>query len=135
MTSARQAHARARPGRCVLGWKLDPGQRQLLERFPPRYEQPVADHVTLKPRVSREALLPEETGGTIVGRVDDGQGVEALVVSIGGTTGRPDGSIYHITWSLAPGRGAKESNDVLARQGWQPVEPPIEIGLQPQRFP
>ena len=32
----------------------------------------------------------------------------------------PDGSTYHITWSLGPGRKARESNDVLRDQGWEP---------------
>jgi hypothetical protein len=54
------------------------------------------------------------------------------VVRIGGSTDRPDGGTYHITWSLAEGRDAKESNDVIAARGWQPVDPPIEVRLQPQ---
>ena len=38
----------ARPG-SVIGWKLDRQQRdQLLEQFPPRYRDTIADHVTLK---------------------------------------------------------------------------------------
>ena len=33
----------------VTGWKLHRGERaQLLERFPPRYAEVVADHVTLE---------------------------------------------------------------------------------------
>ena len=33
----------------VIGWKLDKGEReQLLARFPPRYPEAVADHVTLE---------------------------------------------------------------------------------------
>ena len=41
------------------------------------------------------------------------QGVEAMVVTIDGDTARPDGSTFHITWSLGDGRRARESNDVL----------------------
>ena len=38
----------ARPG-TVIGWKLPLNQRSaLLERFPPRYEKLIADHVTLQ---------------------------------------------------------------------------------------
>jgi hypothetical protein len=94
----------------------------------------VADHVTLSARVARSSELPEETLGEIVGRTDDGKGVEALVVSIGGTTDRPDGSTYHITWSLEPGRRAKESNDVIRQHGWTEIELPVPIMLQPARF-
>jgi hypothetical protein len=116
-----------------VGWLLDPTDREaLLARFPPKYPEVVAHHVTLK-FGDREAKEPVETRGEVVGYSDDGRGVQALVVLIGGTTERPDGSTYHITWSLAPGRQAKESNDVIRTRGWTPVEP-IPIRLHPKAF-
>jgi hypothetical protein len=133
MKSAQQAFDEAKPGEDVLGWKLDRAQRpELLARFAPKYPQAIADHVTLKSKVGKTSSLPPETGGTIIGRADDGSGVEAMVVRIGASTDRPDGGTYHITWSLAEGRDAKESNGVIAARGWQPVDPPIEVRLQPQ---
>lgn len=135
MVSAKQAHEQARPGESGIGWKLDRAQREeLLARFPPVYPNAVADHVTLTSRVASDSALPEEEGGEIVGRSDDGQGVEAMVVRICGTTDRPDGSTYHITWSRAEGRQAKESNDVIAQRGWQPIEPPVPVSLRPERL-
>ena len=133
--SAREAAASAGEGDSVIGWKLDREQRkELLQQFPPRYRNVDADHVTLQTRASAEAALPDETLGEIVGRVDDGDGVEALVVAIGGTTGRPDGSIYHITWSLEPGRKARESNDLLRDKGWSHIDTPVAVTLEPARF-
>ncbi|MDE2486402.1 MAG: hypothetical protein KGO51_03315 [Alphaproteobacteria bacterium] len=118
-----------------VGWALDRAEREaLLARFPPRYAKVVADHVTLKFGDS-EARLPTETEGEIVGEADDGRGVQAMVVRIGGTTERPDGSTYHITWSLGPGRQAKESNDVIAARGWRAFEAPTPVKLQPQGWP
>lgn len=132
---ASQAHDDAPPGERVLGWKLDAIERTaLLRRLPPAYTRSVADHVTLKPRVAASAALPCETEGRIVGRTDDGHGVEALVVEIEGSTRRPDGGTYHITWSLAKGRRPKESNDAIAARGWQPIAPAIEIRLLPAIF-
>ena len=134
--NASEAHRRAKPGDVVIGWKLDRDQRrELLLQFPPRYSEVVADHVTLVSRVARNSDLPNETLCEIVGQADDGRGVEALVVSIGGTTDRPDGSTYHITWSLEKGRRAKESNDVIRERGWTPIELPVPVMLQPARFP
>ena len=134
--SAQQAHQRAKPGDTVIGWKLDREQRkELLLQFPPKFAEVVADHVTLSARVARSSELPQEMLGEIVGRAEDGKGVEALVVSINGTTDRPDGSTYHITWSLEKGRRAKESNDVIRQHGWDPIELPVPIMLQPARFP
>src|SRR5688572_13220270 len=135
MVSAKQAHERARPGDSVIGWKLDRTQRDaLLARLPPAYPEAVADHVTLTSRVAADSDLPEEDQAEIVGRSDDGCGVEAMVVRLGGTTDRPDGSTYHITWSLAEGRQARESNDVIRQCGWQPIDPPIPVALKPERF-
>jgi len=134
--SAREASEQAGSGDSVIGWKLDPGQRnELLQQFPPRYGEVDADHVTLQVGAAEDAALPEETLGEIVGRADDGRGVEAMVVSIGGGTDRPDGSTYHITWSLGPGREAQESNDVLAGRDWTAFDLPMPVKLQPQRWP
>lgn len=119
----------------VIGWKLPKEERErLLEQFPPRYEETVADHVTLKVGATSETPLPPEVKARIVGRTDDEQGVEAMVVTIDGTTDRPDGSTYHITWSLGPTRRAKESNDVLKERGWQELDHPVSVSLEPARF-
>ena len=133
--TAQQAWERAGKGDAVIGWKLNREQRnELLQQFLPKFSQVVADHVTLAARVRRDAELPSEQHGEVVGRVDDGNGVEALVVRIDGTTDRPDGSTYHITWSLSPGRKARESNDVIARLGWEEIDLPLPIKLDPARF-
>ncbi len=121
--------------RAVTGWKLPPTERDaLLKRFPPRYAELAADHVTLRFGTDDATPLPAARCGEIVGRADDGEGVEALVVRIAGTTERGDGSHYHISWSLEGGRRAKESNDVIAARGWSAVVPPIAIALEPARW-
>jgi hypothetical protein len=123
----------AKPG-TVIGWKLDRDERdKLLERFPPRYANPAADHVTLETKAEKKPL-PMQVEARIVGRTDDGEGVEAMVVTIDGTTDRPDGSTYHITWSLADGRRARESNDVLKERGWQELDHPLPVAVKPARF-
>jgi hypothetical protein len=134
--SAAEAAAQAGSGDSVIGWKLDRDQRrELLQQFPPRFGNVVADHVTLAAKAAGDAPLPQEDEGAIIGRADDGQGVEAMVVAIAGTTDRPDGSTYHITWSLADGRDAKESNDVIAARGWERFDLPMPVRLEPARWP
>ena len=125
----------ARPG-SVIGWKLDRSQREeLLQRFPPQYPNAIADHVTLKSN-SKGVSVPAEVISQIVGRADDGDSLECLVVEIDGTTDRPDGSTFHITWSLdkAKGREARESNDILKEQGWSPIAEALPVKLEPARF-
>lgn len=118
----------------ATGWKLDPSERaELLERFPPRWPDVVADHVTLAPG---ESALPIEREGLITGQTDDGEGLQALVVEVAGTTDRPDGSTYHITWSLDRARDRKpvQSNDVLRERGWEALPEPFPVTLVPARF-
>jgi hypothetical protein len=117
-------------GKRIIGWLVDEAQRvELLLQFPPRYERIVAHHVTLAS--GSDDPLPKPEVGEIVGRADDGEGVEALVVRIGGGTDRPGGGVYHITWSLAEGRQARESNDVIAARGWADIDPPCPVTLHP----
>lgn len=118
----------------VIGWKLDRGDRErLLKRYPPRYGEAVADHVTLESGAATRPL-PPAVEARIVGHADDGKGVEAMVVAVDGTTDRPDGSTFHITWSLAAGRHAKESNDVLRERRWSAFDSAIPVTVEPARF-
>lgn len=124
----------AKPG-SVIGWKLPRDERDaLLQRFEPKYANVVADHVTLRVDAGPDMPPPREVDARIVGRADDGDSLECLVIDIDGTTDRPDGSTYHITWSLGEGRKARESNDVLRDRGWAPIAAPIAVTLQPARF-
>jgi hypothetical protein len=118
--------------RAIVGWKLNRDERErLLRDHCPRYADVVADHVTFR---TGSAALPANVRASIVGHVDDGEGVEAMVVSVDGTTDRPDGSTYHITWSLGPGHDAKESNDVLKKCDWREFDQPIPVTLTPSRL-
>lgn len=90
--------------------------------------------MTLRFATDEATPLPTATAGEVVGEADDEVGVQALVVEIGGTTARGDGSHFHITWSLAPGRAAKESNDVIGQRGWRAIDPALPIRLTPVRW-
>lgn len=128
----------AKPYNSTVGWSLDRGQRAaLLAEYPPAYPDAIADHVTLASGIGKDGPLPPEVSAEMIGHVDDDAGVEAMIVSIDGATDRPDGSTFHITWSLdrARGREAIESNDVIARLGWTPLAAPCSLRLTPARFP
>jgi hypothetical protein len=133
--SAAEVVARAGSGDDVIGWKLDRVQRrELLQQFLPKFRNTIADHVTLVVNAVHDAPLPQETEGEIIGRVEDSAGVEAMIVAIGGTTDRPGGGTFHLTWSLADGRKAKESNDAIAECGWVAFDAPTSVRLHPARF-
>lgn len=121
----------------VTGWKLDICDRvKLLQRFPPAWPDKLADHITLDAHADERDKLPGSVRAEIVGSIDDGDGLQALVVAIDGRTGRPDGSTYHITWSIDRKRGRKpvDSNRVLAEREWERFEDPIPIHIMPARW-
>lgn len=121
----------------VIGWKLDKNDRaRLLARFPPEWPDIMADHITLNANAGSHDALPEPDRAEIVGSTSDGRGLQALVIAIGGRTVRPDGSTYHITWSIDRERGRKpvESNAVIANCGWQRLDRSIPIHILPARW-
>lgn len=121
----------------IIGWKLETGERDaLLARFLPLFPDVIADHVTFQIGANAATPLPRETGGDIVGQIDDTIGLQALVLKIGGTTDRPGGGTFHITWSLdrARGRRPAESNVMLAQHGWRHLVRPVPVLLLPARL-
>lgn len=118
-----------------VGWRLPDTERQrLLTLFPPQFDRVVAHHVTLQFGVTSLVPLPDAHAGVVVAQVVDPTGVQALVMQIGGTTRRPSGGTYHVTWSLAAGRKPVESNQVIDRMEWQKVSPEL-VQLVPMFFP
>lgn len=108
----------------AVGWLLGSDHRERLMRLvPPRYPDVIAHHVTLEGRTQRAP--PADVSGEVVGVADDGLGVQALVVALHGSTQRPDGGVYHITWSIdrAAGREPFDSNAVIAQHGWRDLDP------------
>jgi hypothetical protein len=115
------------------GWNLDRTERaDLLKDFPPHYGDVIADHVTLETGKTKRPA-PPPVDANIVGCADDGRGVQAFVVEIDGSSRRPDGSTFHVTWSIErkKGRRAVESNDVIRERGWTPLARPRRITLRP----
>jgi hypothetical protein len=108
-------------------------RQRLLDAFPPSLPKVVCDHVTLyhgnDSRRKRRLFGKEfETGWEVVGYAGS-KDVAALVVAHNGSTVREnfDGKVYHCTHSLAEGHHAKESNDVIEKNGWRPLPDRIPI--------
>lgn len=121
----------------TTGWKLNETDRlELLERFPPEWPDVIADHITLEASAAVDEPLPDQKEAEIVGGINDDEGLQVMVVAINGSIDRPDGGIFHITWSLDRKRGRKayNSNTVIAERGWRPVDDPIPIRISPARF-
>lgn len=106
---------------------LDEQTRQeLLKQFPPKFPEWIGHHITHRFGISQEKHQPSNQlhQFKVVGYAED-VGIEALVVAVDGNTKRPDGKVYHVTWSLdrAKGRKPVDSNKVIAEKGYTKVKP------------
>lgn len=88
---------------------------RLLEKFPPKFSEVKAHHITYDFGVAVNAELPAVPEQIeVVGYASD-DSLECLVVRVDGQLYRPDGNPYHITLSKEPHRHARESNDLLQK--------------------
>lgn len=118
-------------------FELDAASRTKLARaFPPKFPEFIGHHITYAFGVTADTPLPEAQTFKVVGYVCDPAGLEALVVEVDGTTARPDGKVYHCTWSLDRDAGFKpvNSNDLIAREGFEPLTTAINISAVPKFF-
>jgi hypothetical protein len=126
------------------GWELDPVSRaRLLAEFPPQFPDVLAHHVTHRFGVTQEDGMPPEGAQLqVVGYAVDKEfeeseaSLECLVVAVNGNEKRPDGRVYHITWSLDRSRGRKpvDSNRVLHQFGFRRLSAAINISATPKFF-
>jgi hypothetical protein len=113
-----------------VAFVLSPASKsQLLEKFPPKFSDVYADHITYQFGVPRPEHMPSVDDVQVIGYAC-GEGIEAAVVAINGNTKRLDGSTYHITLSLDYYKGVRpKDSNVLLKQGWDTV-PPFDVHVR-----
>jgi hypothetical protein len=104
----------------------DESRNALLERFPHKHEKLVAHHVTFK--YPDHDIAPPISKAMVVG-YSCNDSCECLVVELDDTSTRPDGAVYHITWSLRPGVRPVYSNTLIKKEGWTKLEVPVPIDV------
>jgi hypothetical protein len=120
------------------GWEISEKDRAtLMGIMGAAYPDVIAHHITLRPFVRKDDPdeLPPEVVAEAVGWADNGVGVQAIVVAINGSTKRPDGRTYHITWSINRAAGYKpvDSNRVI-ELGWNVLFEPVPLTVTPKIF-
>lgn len=105
---------------------------ELMEIFTPLFPDVIGHHVTYS--FGSDEFPPDVTSACVIGYIRDNS-LECLVVSIDGNIHRPDGKIYHITWSLDRSLGRKpvDSNKVLQTKQFEQI-PAINISIEPMVF-
>jgi hypothetical protein len=118
------------------GYELSEDSRNKLKQiFPPKYSELLGHHITHKFGTKNENDIPDQPNTVqVVGYVDDGKGIEGLLVEIDGTTKRADGSLFHITWSLDRSQGYKPAHTNNIIEGATPLKKPVSITVTPKMF-
>lgn len=127
---AKEFMETAKPRGGYQAFEVDQASRsRLAQQFPPKFPEFIGHHITYKRGAKSDQPLPEATAFKVVGYACDDAGIEALVVEVDGTSTRPDGKVYHITWSLDREAGFKpvNSNDLIADKGYEEITNPINI--------
>lgn len=105
----------------------------MLQHFSPKYKKVIAHHITYSFGVEK-SLPPTAELTKVIGYRDSGDGLEAFVVEINGKVNRPDGKLYHITYSLDPEKyKPKDSNTLITNMGYTNVKPFL-IEVKPTFF-
>lgn len=103
-----------------FAYTLSNGVRESLKmQFPPKFSDFIGQHITVwfggNPPDVVLSGLGQVSHVKVIGYAAD-ESLEALVVAVDGESERPDGKVYHITWSLDREQGRKpvDSNAVIA---------------------
>lgn len=107
-------------------------RRKLAKQFPPVNPEFVGHHVTSKFGVSPSTPIPQPADVQVVGHAEE-DGLEAFVVSVNGKVERPDGSLYHVTWSIDRSKGKKpKDSNALVQKGYSHISPGFPIRTTPE---
>ena len=106
----------------------DMSRNSLLSRFSPWHDDILIHHITI---CYPDLYLHPPPDSVYVIGITRNKYVDCVVVSINGTTKRPQGGIYHATLSVNRQIGGRSvhSNELLL-QGWNDVQP-FEINVYP----
>lgn len=102
-------------------------RNRILSKFEPKFPEIIFHHITYN---GPKDEIPEITNDFKIVGYTFIDGLEAFIVAVDGNINRPDGGIYHITFSLDRDKGFKpvHSNDVIKNTGFEKI-PPIKIGI------
>lgn len=84
---------------------LEECRQRLMHIFRPKFQKVIGHHVTHTYDVPAYADLPDvPEQAFIIGQEVDYHGLQVLIVQINDQIERPNGKLFHLTWSLNPNR-------------------------------
>lgn len=100
----------------------------LLLSFKPKFPKVYAHHITVEFRLTQEKLdkILKDLGPkvkVVLTGFSRSDYLECATVTVNGSTKRPDGGTYHLTYSLTPPKKPVDSNQLLLATGGEPMYP------------
>lgn len=93
-------------------------KQRLFASYPPAHDKHFGDHVTLVFGISDHDVADDEPDADVV-VVDRfvSDVADVFTVTVNGSSTRPDGKPYHLTWSMASasGKGPRHSVDAIVQ--------------------
>ena len=117
------------------GYEIEQGSRnKLMALFPPKYPNVLGHHITEKFGVKNGEVPEQPKQVLIIGYINNGEDVEGFLVEVDGTTDRPSGGKYHLTWSIDRSKGAKPVHTNNYVNAAVPLKRPVEIDVDARFF-
>lgn len=116
------------------GWLLDESSKtQIKNIYGQAHPDLIGHHVTFM--FGKDSVVPKEAKLQLIGHCIT-EKIECFVVEVDGSMVRPDGGIYHLTWSLDKSKGAKpvDSNKAIENNGFEHFEHALPLKTTPKKF-
>jgi len=115
-------------------------RNKILSLFSPSFEKLILHHITHEFDVYSGKQIPDCRKAKITGYVkyvdENNKGIEIFIVSVCGKSRRPDGNLYHITFSLSeskykPFMSNRFINSSEYDKEYKKLKKPLEIEVEP----
>ena len=116
------------------GWRLDQSSIEKLKNlYAPVHPDFIGHHITYM--FGDDSVKPEAADIKVIGHCVTDK-VQCFVVEVNGVVARPDGEIYHLTWSIDRSKGAKpvDSNAAIKENGFDHINVGIALKTTPDTF-
>jgi hypothetical protein len=116
------------------GWLISNNSiQQIKNLFEQTHPDFIGHHVTYM--FGDDSELSPEATLKIIGQCTTNK-IQCFVITVNDEIIRPDGNLYHLTWSIDKSKGAKpvDSNKAIIEYGFVHLDKPIEIFGTPKIF-
>lgn len=104
----------------------------VLKAFlPPKFDKVAVHHITYE---FPSNTMPPNVNSIVLGEYFSNEFIEAATVLVDGSSIRPDGGTFHITWSYDPNNAKPVDSNKLIKNGTGRKLVPVKVDVIPKIF-